>query len=280
MWALGVSGRRRRHESPFMPEGQAKLVAARPRTRIEMVERPRPEDPRPDDPGKLAAWWLPAAAAASLVGAIHLGLVISASRGQVASWLPHLDGSCSVSKACRQEPAVHVFRALVLPTATVLAATWWVAAAWLRRRALAGPRLCRAVLALGLAGAVFLVLYATFLGTEGPVYRLLRRYGIYVFFGGTALAQLLVTLALARAPQERVPTLERGVLRGMQASLVFMLGAGPLNLVAAKLIGKDVLANVLEWWFGLALGLVALLLARVWRREGLALRVATVRGRS
>lgn len=220
------------------------------------------------------AWWLPALSAALLVGAIHLGLALSVTRGLVPSWFPHVDGSCSVSRACRQEPAIHVFRALTLPAATLLAGTWLVAARWLALRELAGPRLRRAVLALGLSGALFLVLYATFLGTEGALYRLLRRYGVYVFFGGTAVAELLVTLALTRARRAgRAPEVEPWVVQALTATMVFLLAAGPVNLAAAKVLEREATANVLEWWFAIAMGLGFALLARAWARAELRIDV-------
>ncbi|CAE7932381.1 unnamed protein product [Symbiodinium necroappetens] len=52
-------------------------------------------------------------------------------------------------------------------------------------------RVDQVILTLGLVGALFLVLYVTFLGSDGDTYRTLRRYGTVVFFGFTFLAQLL-----------------------------------------------------------------------------------------
>jgi len=223
-----------------------------------------------DRSATLPAWLFPALVAGLLLGASHLGLLVSFLRGEVTSLVPHLDGSVSVSKACRKEPAVHLFRALVLPSAPLLALTWWLAAGWLRARALAGPRLARALLLLGLAGALFLVLYATYLGTDGATYRLMRRYGVYVFFAGTSLAQLLLTVALSRA-RARLSTLTPGLLRVFRTSIVFQLAAGPLNIVAGRIIDRERVADALEWWFALAMGVVLVALAVLWRREGLRL---------
>ena len=43
-----------------------------------------------------------------------------------------------------------------------------------------------------------LVVYATFLGTEGPTYRWLRRYGTVVYFGFTCLCLLLTGRGVSR----------------------------------------------------------------------------------
>lgn len=219
------------------------------------------------DRSGIPAAWIAAAAGALPLLAVHLGLAISIAVGTVAPCLPYLDGGTSVSRACRTEPAVHVFRALVLPSAAAIAATWWIAAAWLARERLAGARARRWMLALGVVGALFLVLYATFLGTQGDVYRLMRRYGVYVFFTGIALAELILTAVLARA---RPPALEPWVRRAMLAACALMLAAGPLNLLAEKVVERDRAACFFEWWFALAMIGYPLLLARVWHRAGLA----------
>jgi hypothetical protein len=184
---------------------------------------------------------------------------------------PHFDGNTSVSRACRQDPAIHLFRALVLPSASLLVFVWWLTARWLTLCSLASPRLARWIMGLGFAGALFLVLYATFLGTEGGVYRLMRRYGVYVFFGGTSVAQLLVTLtlrrdALAARREGREPAASPWVVGTLTALMVFLLAAGPINVAAAKVVGNDTVANVLEWWFAIAMAAALGVLAEVWWR--------------
>jgi hypothetical protein len=217
--------------------------------------------PTPASP-RLPAAWIAAAAGGVPLVAVHVCLALSIAFGAVEPCLPYVDGATSVSRACRTEPVVHVFRALVLPAATAIAATWWITAAWLGRERLAGPRTRRWIVGLGVLGALFLVLYATFLGTQGDTYRLMRRFGVYVFFAGTSIAELIVTIVLART---RPPALEPWVRRSMVALCTLMLAAGPLNVIAAQIVERDLAANFFEWWFTLAMVGYPLLLARVWR---------------
>lgn len=214
-----------------------------------------------------SAAWVAAAAGALPFLAVHLGLWISIAVGTVAPCVPYLDGGTSISRACRTEPAVHVFRALVLPSAGAIAATWGIASAWFQREGWGSVRARRWMLTLGLLGALFLVLYATFLGTEGPTYRLLRRYGVYVFFAGTSLAELILTVILLR---HRPPALEGWVRRLMVLACALMIAAGPLNLLAERVVEKHRAACFFEWWFALAMIGYPLLLARVWSRARLA----------
>jgi len=220
---------------------------------------------------RLPAAWIAVAAALVPLLAIHAGYGLSVASGAIEGGFPYLDGSTSISRACRKEPAVHLFRALVLPASTLVAATWWITAAWLARTQRAGPRARRWVLGLGLVAAVFLALYATFLGTDGQVYRWLRRFGVYVFFAGTAFTELIVTVVLARA---RPPSLEPRVRRVMWALCWGMLAAGPVNVVAGRILERERVANVLEWWFTLGMVGYPLLLARVWSLERLTLGLA------
>lgn len=220
---------------------------------------------------RVPAAWIATAAGALPLTAVHACLIVSIAVGTVAPCLPYLDGGTSISRACRGEPAVHLFRALVLPSTAAIAATWWIADAWLERERLAGPRARRWMLALGVIGALFLVLYASFLGTQGPTYRLMRRFGVYLFFAGTSIAELILTVTLARA---RPSGLEPWVRRAMVAACALMLAAGPLNLLAEKLVEADRAACFFEWWFALAMIGYPLLLGRAWRRAGLALELS------
>jgi hypothetical protein len=223
---------------------------------------------------RLSAAWIAAVASLVPLVTVHVCLGLTFALELEPPCLPYVDGGLSVSRACRSEPVVHVFRALVLPSSVAIAATWWIAAAWLERERLAGPRARRWILGLGLVGAAFLVLYATFLGTQGDAYRLMRRFGVYFFFAGTSIAELILTIVLVRA---RPPALESWVRRTMVAICALMLAAGPLNVIAAQLVEKDRAANVFEWWFTLAMVGYLLLVARVWRRGGVALAL-DVRG--
>ena len=216
--------------------------------------------------GRLPAYLVALAAGLGPLIAVNVGLVISIGVGAIEPTLPYVDGETSISRANRDEPAVRIFRALVLPSAVPLAATWWIASRWLARQGFASRRLARWIFGLGLAAALCMVLYASFLGASWPVYRLLRRYGIYVFFGGTGLVELLITVALAR---RRHVSVERWVRRTMVACCALMLAAGPVNLAADHALEHDGVANVLEWWFGLAMIGFPLLLARIWYREQL-----------
>lgn len=212
---------------------------------------------------RIPAAWIALAAGAAPLAAVHLCLAVSIAVGTVLPCFPYLDGGTSISRACRTEPAVHVFRALVLPASAAIAATWWVASGWVARERLAGERARRWMLGLGLVGALFLVLYATFLGTQGDAYRWMRRFGVYLFFAGTSIAELVLTIALART---RPPALERWVRRAMVAACALMIAAGPLNLLAERVVVKDRAACFFEWWFALAMIGYPLLLARVWSR--------------
>ena len=109
---------------------------------------------------------------------------------------PYIDGCVSISRAVRSGPGLHLFRAVMLPCAMLLFISWAMVRDWLLCIDACRSRRAAAVFWLGAVGALFLVLYVTWLGTEGEWYRWLRRYGVTVYFGGTSLAQLLLVWVL------------------------------------------------------------------------------------
>lgn len=180
---------------------------------------------------------------------VAAGFLLARVSGDLGPVVPLVDGEASISRAMRHEPAVQVFRAFTMPGAALMALAWWGASERLRGRA------ARAwARGLGVAGAVFLVLYATYLGTDGDVYRLMRRYGVYVFFAGTGLGLTVAAWSWPAAANGRAA-------RALRVLTALMLAAGPAQMVVDRVVADDdVVANVLEWWIagGLMLGLALL----------------------
>src|SRR5690606_26547295 len=117
-------------------------------------------------------WTLPLSIAVLLVAAVHLAWWLSLRGGHVPACMPYLEGCTSISRAARHGPGNHVFRLMVLPCSALLALHWWSSARWLSLRG--AQHGSGWLIALGVAAAVALAVYATFLGTEGAAYRFMR----------------------------------------------------------------------------------------------------------
>ena len=214
-------------------------------------------------PLPLVAGLLPAVATlAAWALSMHLGLVPACN--------PFIDGCISISRAARHDLPNHVFRTLVLPAALLQALTWWLAARWLRD--LPGAAAMRGLAALPLLGAtagLALVLYGSFLGTDGPIYRALRQYGTVVYFGFTCLCLLIAGGAVQRAVAAGALALAPALRHAMVALSVglVMLGLGNA-LVGAAADGelKHRVENLTEWWGALIFVLGFVALAAMWRR--------------
>jgi hypothetical protein len=135
----------------------------------------------------------------------------------------------------------------------------------------------RALPPLGLLAGAFLVLYGTFLGTEGEAYRWMRRYGVIFYFGFTYLCMLVAAgglWRLAHAGKVAVPgSLDRWLVGLCAVTLVTGLAQPfvPPLLDSADL--KNRLENVLEWYAGILFTLYFVALAWLWRRTGVAVRL-------
>jgi hypothetical protein len=196
---------------------------------------------------------------------------ISVSNDLIPACNPFIDGCVSISRAGRHGLANHVFRAIVLPSAVLQALTWLLCAPWLRGIGASGPTL-RWLPWLGVAAAAFLILYGTFLGTEGDAYRWMRRYGIVGYFGGTFLCMLIAgghAHRLAAVGRRRFPFRLEIVILGMLGVTLLM---GLANVFVPQVLGdealKNRLENVLEWHAGLLFTFFFLVLAALWRHTG------------
>jgi len=133
------------------------------------------------------------------------------------------------------------------------------------------------ILWLGVIGAVFLGVYVTFLGSEGDFQRLMRRYGIYVFFAFTALAQLLTARdMLASAAKQDDRRIRRHALIILWLCAA-MLAMGLTNVVLKAILpDPDQAENVIEWNFAILMQAFFLVAWRSWKHTGLEARMLLV----
>ena len=208
-----------------------------------------------------------AAVAASLpLIAVHLCWLISVHAGYVPDCIPYFEGCTSISATGRHGLAFYLFKMLMIPTAMVYVAVWLIVGRWLRG---IGQR-PRALLLCGVIGALFLILYATFLGTDGALYTWLRRFGARMFFGLTAFAQLLLAWHLWRAGLRA--WWARGILWLCGLQLAIGISSLPLPLL---LDDPDAWQNIVEWNYALAMNAVFALLAIAWWQQRLKLVIMT-----
>ena len=219
-----------------------------------------------------------------------LGGLLPAIAAMAALWLsfsldiivpcnPFLDGCVSISRAARHDLPNHVFRALVLPAAVLQAQTWLLCTAWLRQMEIENRMLLRALPWLGVLAGILLVLYGTFLGTEGQAYRWMRRYGVMFYFGFTYLCMVIASGTLSRLARSGLVTLPARLDRWLAVLCAATLTIGLLQVLAAPLAGsvelKNRIENMMEWYAALAFTLFFFVLAWLWRHGRVAARLGS-----
>ena len=198
-------------------------------------------------------------------GGVIVSYVLSANAGHIPECFPHLSGCTTVSASGRYGAAYFVFKATILPAAALLAAYWVLCGEWLRAVGDSRVGWRRCMVGVGVVGAAALVVYATFLGSDGETYRALRRYGTVVFFGLTYLAEAM----LAQRMQALMP--RSIVSRITTALLVAMLLEGLVLGTLVNLAGAPVaLRNIAEWHVASALLFYPALTWLSWRQTGFA----------
>ena len=195
--------------------------------------------------------------------ALFAAYIASVQQDYVPKCIPHLAGCTSVSSAGRHGAGFFIFKATMLPAAAFLMVYWVLCGHWLRCCGEQSARWCRTVVWVGLVGAAFLVLYTTYLGSEGDFYRTLRRYGTVMFFGMTYLAQLL----LAYRAQATVG--DTWLVRVKVWLCLAVLIEGLVLVVLTNLIeDDDWLENLTEWHVSTAISFYPFLTWLMWRSTG------------
>lgn len=205
-------------------------------------------------PAGREAVWIAVLAAVVPTLTVNICYLVSSAQDLVPVCIPYLEGCTSISSAGRYGVSYYLFKAGMLCSAALLVAYW-------RRMSghilAASGRAAPMVAAAGTGGAVFLVLYTAFLGTEGDIYFVLRRFGTILYFGLTLTAQLM---ALRRLETFAPHWLTRAKKCGCVAMLVF---GGASIPVMNYMDDKDAFQNIIEWNLSLLMQTYFLLTA-IW----------------
>ena len=232
--------------------------------------------PMPTDPTTLRALWLlPFAAALLPLLATVIAYALSIRLGLVPGCNPFFEGCVSISRAARHDLPNIVFRGLMLPAAVVQALCWLLCPAWLRSLHAQPARWQRVLPWLGVSASAFLILYGSFLGTEGEGYRLMRRYGTAFYFGFTCIGMLIVSGEMQRLASagRRLRRLSNALLALCVALPLLGLAHVLVPLALPGAVAKDALENITEWWGGAIFTVFFFVLAWAWRETGFAARL-------
>lgn len=229
--------------------------------------------PGPDGPATWSLWPLALIVGLWPILICHLALLLSIASGTLDPALPYIDGRYSVSAAARQDPTVYWFRIAMMPYAPVLGVFWWLndrwLAGWQKERRVSR----RLVLICGLAGAALMLVYTSFLGTEGAIYTWLRRFGAVMFFAGTALAQLISVRVLWHSTMLRHPRFGSWLAAACTASGILVL-LGLCDAILPLLIDTEIhIGNLIEWYFGVVMNAWFIVFAVLWRRSRFSFRL-------
>ena len=222
--------------------------------------------------------WLPLLIGLVPLLGVHTAYVIAVDHGYLQPCIPYLEGCTSISGTGRYPPASFLFKAVQMGMAVALPVFWYFSVKWLKAL---DPRwhshAVWSIFVSGAVGALALVVYVTFLGTKEPFYEFMRRFGIYFYFLGTALAQLFLAVSF------------RGICRGLAdavlgrlATIMLVLCLMPFALGILNLVQKavlpyttaDALENSIEWVASLMMQTYFFVVFLAWRRTGLAVLVS------
>ncbi|ACV27299.1 hypothetical protein [Kangiella koreensis] len=198
--------------------------------------------------------------------AAHGAYFIGLWQGVANECMPYFEGCTSISRAARNGDAIFLFRGLMMPTAAFLIVFWYLQCVWLK---VLTQKPHNSIFVLGTIGAVFLVLYADFLGTEGEFYEFMRHYGITLYFAMTILAQMLSIRSLQKITGSLDSKVKRYLtIQFIMMALYWVLGIANVVIKATGVGWADQSENVIEWNFALLMSLYFGLAAMMWKRSG------------
>lgn len=198
--------------------------------------------------------------------------LLSYHEGFVAWCFPYIDGCTTISQAARSGNSIFIYRASMIAYALLLIWFWLYTQQWLQLLYGHTTKVARIILWLGIAGALFLIIYIDYLGTTGEVNRFMRRYGIMIFFTFTPLAQILLLAQhytiLSTMPEraKKLSAIKPWVLRYQLVILLLMMLLAIistlLDVTQAKTYESE---NIVEWNFSLLLNIYFIGMIFLWK---------------
>ena len=183
---------------------------------------------------------------------INLSYIIAASTGTVPACFPYLDGCTSISSTGRNPPSSLVFKPALFISAVLMIRFWFMTNPWLDQLGEQSSRFRQSLIAVGAIGGIALMIYVYNLGTDGAIYRLMRRYGVTVYFGFTYLAQLLLASRLHKLALQGNNHNLLKITRIMLTLCLALLVIGLISIpVSHFMIDKRITETVIEWNFAL-----------------------------
>jgi len=227
--------------------------------------------PSPERP----LWPLPLLAALLPLVATTMAYALSIRLELAPACNPFVDGCVSISRAARHGLPNILFRGVLLPAAVLQALCWLLCPGWLRTLGAVPDRWQRMLPPLGLAAGTVLVIYGTFLGTEGEGYRWMRRYGVIFYFALTCIGTLVVSDQMLRRSREGSAERRLAFVLFAPCMLLPVLGLAHvlLPLAWSSPAARDALQNVTEWWGGAIFTAFFFGLAWAWRKTRFRLRL-------
>ena len=193
--------------------------------------------------------------------------LLSAYEGYISWCIPYIDGCTTISKAARSGNSIFIFRATMIAYGILLIWFWIYVRHWLDQLYGHTTNIARAILWLGIVGALFFIVYIDFLGTTGEVNRFMRRWGILLYFVCTPLAQIL----LLRQHYHIFKSLQKdlGKLRILHFQfvlIVLMMVIGIVHGVMEVTYTKtNESENIVEWNLALLMQLYFLGIFFIWK---------------
>lgn len=198
---------------------------------------------------------------------------VSISEGFVELCFPYIEGCTSISKTGRYGTSYFVFKALMMPAATLMIVYWLLVGEWLKAMKGRSEFIDKTAVTLGALSGVFLVVYTTFLGSEGELYRALRQYGTNLSFLFSFVAHVILAFMVRRL-------FTKDLLVTVYIVLCAFIALDGLNMVVWKqfIADNSWLENSTEWRAATALTFLPLMLWLFWRKTNFDIGFS-IRGR-